>query len=85
MTKPKKRIKCNDCLGAGVIDNPETIGSVLRAERIAAGVSQKAIADRMGVKQGYVSNCETNYNRYCRFSPVQVREYRAALKKEARK
>lgn len=85
MTKPRKRIKCNDCLGTGTIDNPVTIGSVLRAERIAAGVSQKAISERMGLKQSTISDYEGTTRKDCGFSPVQVREYRAALKKEARK
>lgn len=85
MTKPRKLIKCNDCQGTGVIDNPATIGSVLRAERIKAGVSQKAIAARMGLKQSTISDYEGTTRKDCGFSPVQVREYRASLKKEARK
>lgn len=84
MIKPKKRIKCPSCL-VGTIDNPDTIGSVLQAERIAAGVSQKAIAERMGLKQSTISDYEGTTRKDCGFSPVQVREYRAALKKEARK
>ena len=80
----KKRIKCPSCL-VGTIDNPSTIGGVLRKERIAAGVSQKAIAARMGLKQSTISDYEGTKRKDCGFSPVQVREYRAALKKEAKR
>lgn len=79
----KKRIKCPSCL-VGTIDNPDTIGAVLRAERKAAGVSQGAIARRMGIAQSTVADYEGK-RPDCGFSPQQVREYRAALKKEARK
>ena len=79
----KKRIKCPSCL-VGTIDNPDTIGGVLRAERIAAGVSQKAIAERMRLKQSTISDYEGTTRKDCGFSPVQVREYRSALKKEAK-
>ena len=85
MTKPRKRIKCNDCQGTGTIDNPKTLGGVLRSERIAAGVSQKAIAERMGLKQSTISDYEGTTRKDCGFSPVQVRQYREALKKEAQK
>ena len=80
----KKRIKCPSCAGEGTIDNPEAIGQVLRADRIKAGVSQKAIAKRMGIAQSTVADYEGE-RPDCGFSPQQVREYRAALKKEARK
>lgn len=79
----KKRIKCPECLGEGTIENPDTIGAVLRAERKAAGVSQGAIARRMGIAQSTVADYESNTRTDCGFSPQQVRAYRAALKKEA--
>lgn len=83
MNKPKQ-IKCTTCLGVGKIDNPATIGQVLRAERIKAGISQKAIAKRMGIAQSTVADYESDTRTDCGFSPQQVRAYREALKKEAK-
>ncbi len=71
-------------MGEGKIDNPEAIGQVLRAERIKAGISQKAIAKRMGIAQSTVADYESDTRTDCGFSPQQVRDYRAALKREAK-
>lgn len=79
-----KQIKCPSCAGAGKIDNPEAIGQILRAERIKAGISQKAIAKRMGIAQSTVADYESDRRNDCGFSPKQVRAYRAALAKEAK-
>lgn len=83
MKKPRQ-IKCQSCMGEGKIDNPETIGQVLRAERIKAGIPQKSIAKRMGIAQSTVADYESDTRKDCGFSPQQVRAYREALKKEAK-
>lgn len=49
-----------------------------------AGVSQKAIAKRMGIAQSTAADYESDTRTDCGFSPQQVRAYRAALKKEAK-
>lgn len=75
----KDRITCPTCAGKGNIPNPEMIGATLAKERKAAGVSGKAIALRMDLSPGYISDVELGRRG---ITPPRIDEYRKALAAE---
>lgn len=61
-----KQVRCEEANGQDPTAGqppPATVGSVLRSARIAAGLTQEALAEAMGVKQPTVSAWEADVNR----------------------
>jgi len=52
----------------------KTIGEFIRQHRVARGLTQTALAERLGVVQGAVSNWENEYNDIRREDFVRVAE-----------
>lgn len=78
----KDTITCPTCLGKGKVPNPDNIGDVLRKERLKAGVQQKAIALRMDISGGYLSDMEKGRRP---MSAQQIEQYREAIQIEKAK
>lgn len=53
-----KKTPCPHCLGKGYIINQSTFGGELREKRIAAGISLRAMAERLDISAAYLSDLE---------------------------
>ena len=43
----------------GAVASPQALGRVLQQARLAQGLSQQQVADKLGISQGYVSELES--------------------------
>lgn len=71
-------IKCNKCLGSGLVPNPKTIGKRLKKLREDAGLSLTAVKTALKVSHGYVSLMESGK---ATITTARVRQYREAVVK----
>lgn len=72
-----KRQCCKRCGGSGIEPDPIAIGAKMRAFRLAAGLSLRDVAGKMGFSPPYVSDLELGRRPW---GPKATVKYREALR-----